>query len=57
VLWPDATQAAHFSGRFEWFSLSITVVAFMSLWRFRIGIIPVIGASAAAGLGWSLLVY
>ena len=57
VLWPDATQAAPFSGRFEWFSLLITVVAFVSLFRFRIGIIPVIGASAAAGLGWSLLVH
>lgn len=57
VLWPDATQAAPFSGRFEWFSLLITVVAFVLLWRFRIGIIPVIGASAAAGLGWSLLVH
>ena len=56
VLWPGATEAAPFSGRFEWFSLLITVVAFLMLWRFKVGIIPVIGVSAAAGLGWSLLV-
>ena len=55
VLWPEATEAAPFSGRFEWFSLLITVAAFIALWRFRVGIIPVIGASAAVGLGWSLL--
>ena len=53
ILWPGATEAAPFSGRFEWFSLLITVVAFLMLWRFKVGIIPVIGASAAAGLGWS----
>lgn len=55
VLWPDATQTSPLAGRFEWFSLLITVVAFLALWRFKIGIIPMIGASALAGLGWSLL--
>ena len=56
VLWPEATDTEPFSGRFEWFSLLITVAAFLALWRTRIGIIPVIGASAAAGLAWSLLI-
>ncbi|MDJ0807693.1 MAG: chromate efflux transporter [Gammaproteobacteria bacterium] len=55
VLWPDATQTAPFAGRFEWFSLLITVTALVALLRFKIGIIPVIGASAAVGLVWSLL--
>jgi chromate transporter len=54
VLWPEAREDAPFSGRFEWFSLLITVAAFLALWRFKIGIIPVIGACAAAGLAWSL---
>jgi len=56
VLWPEATQAAPFAGRFEWFSLLITLVAFIALWRYKVGIIPVIGACAAAGLAWSFLV-
>ena len=55
VLWPQATDAAPFTGHFEWFSLLITTAAFVALWRFKLGIIPVIGACAAAGLGYSLL--
>jgi chromate transporter len=55
VLWPEATEADPFSGRFEWFSLLITISALLALWRFKVGIIPVIAASAAAGLAWSLI--
>jgi len=54
VLWPQATEAEPFSGRFEWFSLLITIGAFLALWRYKIGIIPVIAVCAAAGLAWSL---
>jgi chromate transporter len=50
VLWPEATASAPFAGRFEWPSLLIAVAALVALWRFKMGIIPVIGASAAAGL-------
>jgi len=56
VLWPDATEAAPFAGRFEWFSLLITLAAFIALWRYKIGIITVIGACAVAGLVYSVLV-
>ncbi len=56
VLWPEATEAAPFAGRFEWFSLVITAAAFIALWRYKVGIIPVIGACAAAGLAWSFLI-
>ena len=55
VLWPDASVSEPFSGRFEWFSLLITIAAFAALWRYKVGIIPVIGASAAAALAYSLL--
>ena len=55
VLWPEASEATPFAGRFEWFSLLITIGAFLALWRFKVGIIPVIGACAAAGLAFSLL--
>ncbi len=56
VLWPEASEASPFSGRFEWFSLLITIGAFLALWRFKIGIIPVIATCAFAGLAYSLLV-
>ena len=30
--------------------------AFLALWRYKIGVIPVIGACPLAGLGYSLVV-
>jgi chromate transporter len=56
ILWPEASAEAPLSGRFEWFALLITLGAFFALWRLRWGIIPVIAASAAVGLGYSLLI-
>lgn len=56
VLWPQASRAEPFSGPFEWFSLLITVAAFIALWRFSVGIITVIGACALIGLAYTSLV-
>ena len=50
VLWPDG-----FDGNFEWFSALIGVAAFIALFRYKMGILQVIGACAAVGLGYSLL--
>lgn len=50
VLWPNGLE-----GRFEWFSALIGVAAFIALWRFKLGIMTVIGACALLGLGYSLL--
>jgi chromate transporter len=55
VLWPSATSSAPFAGAFEWFSALVGVAAFAALWRFKIGVIPVIGACALAGLAWVFL--
>jgi len=55
VLWPEATEATPFAGRFEWFSLLITIAAFIALWRYKVGIISVIAACAIAGLAYSFL--
>ncbi len=55
VLWPQATESDPFGGPFQWFSLLITIAAFIALWRYKVGIIPVIGASALAGLAYSVL--
>jgi chromate transporter len=34
----------------QWFSLLITAAAIVALWRYKLVIIPVIGACAASGL-------
>ncbi|MBI3042167.1 MAG: chromate efflux transporter [Betaproteobacteria bacterium] len=50
VLWP-----AGFSGRLEWFSAALGVAAWLALWRYKNGIIPVILACGVIGLAWKLL--
>ena len=52
VLWPDATEAAPFSGGFEWPVLVIGIAAFVALFRFKQDVMIVLGACAAAGLAW-----
>jgi chromate transporter len=51
VLWPQG-----FAGSFDGFAAVLGVAAFIALFRYKIGIMPVIGASAAAGLLYSLAV-
>ncbi len=58
VLWPHATAAGRFGGGFEWPTLVIGIAAAIALFRFKIGVIPVIAACSAVGLagrifGWS----
>jgi chromate transporter len=50
VLWPQG-----FDAPFEWFSAVIGAAAFVALFKYKVGIVPVIGACAAVGLGYSLL--
>ena len=50
VLWPEG-----FDGKFEWFAALIGTAAFIALFRYKVGIVSVIGACAAVGLGYSLL--
>jgi chromate transporter len=50
VLWPEG-----FDATFEWFSALIGAAAFIALFRFKVGIVTVIGACAAIGLAYSLL--
>jgi len=49
VLWPEGLEAA-----FEWFSLIIGIAAFIALFRYKAGIITVIGACALIGLSYTL---
>ncbi len=46
VLWPQG-----FGGAFEWFSALIGIAAFVALFRYQVGIVTVIVASAVVGLG------
>jgi len=50
VIFPHATEAAPFSGGFEWFYALISVAAFIALWKYKQDVIKVIGACAAIGL-------
>jgi chromate transporter len=50
VLWP-----AGFRGGFEWFSALVGAAAFLALFRYKAGIIPVILACGAAGFAYTLL--
>ncbi|MFV2004916.1 MAG: chromate efflux transporter [Gammaproteobacteria bacterium] len=50
VLWPEG-----FEGNFEWFSALIGAAAFVALFRYKVGIVQVIGACAVLGLAYSLL--
>jgi len=51
VLWPQG-----FDGAFEWFSALIGIAAFIALFRYKLGIVTVIGACAVVGLAYSFLV-
>jgi len=50
VLWPQG-----FGGHFEWLSALIGACAFVALFRYKAGIMPVIGTCAFAGLAITLL--
>jgi len=45
VLWPEG-----FDGAFQWPSVFIGIAAFIALFRYKVGIMPVIAASALIGL-------
>ncbi len=50
VIWPRATEAAPFSGGFEWFYALMSVAAFIALWKYKQDIMKVIAACALVGL-------
>lgn len=54
VLWPES-EGFNFEGSFEWFAAIIGFVAFIALFRFKVGIVPVIAVSALVGLAYQLL--
>jgi chromate transporter len=55
VLWPEASPALPLSGRFDWPALLLAIASLLALWRYRVGVIPVIVAGALAGITITLL--
>jgi chromate transporter len=49
VLWP-----AGFGARFEWAAAALGIGAAVALFRFKAGVVPVIGACGAVGLALRL---
>jgi chromate transporter len=50
VLWPQGVE-----GRFEWLSAVIGLAAGIALFRFKVGVIPVVLGAGVAGLAATLL--
>jgi chromate transporter len=50
VFWPGG-----WDGHFDWISALIGAAAFAALFRYKIGVMPVIGACALAGLAVTLI--
>lgn len=50
VIFPRATASAPFSGGFEWFYALVSIAAFVALWKYKQGIMKVIGVCVAIGL-------
>jgi chromate transporter len=53
VLWPEASANPPLGGRFEWPALVLGAAAFIALFRYKVGIIPVIAVCGAAGLAYT----
>jgi len=51
VWWPQG-----FGGRFDALSAAITVAAVVALFRFKVGVMPLLGACAAIGLAVTLAI-
>ena len=50
VIWPEG-----FEGRFEWFSVIITIAAFIALFKFKQGIMTVLAGCAVLGLAYTFI--
>lgn len=56
VLWPEADASQPFGGPFELFSLILTLLAGMALWRLKLGIVKLLGSCALLGLVYTQIV-
>jgi len=54
TFWPQANEAAPFSGPFGWQQMIVALAAFVALWKYKVDIMTVIGVCAALGLVYGL---
>jgi chromate transporter len=55
TFFPQSTTATPFAGNFEGFAVIMALAAFIALWKYKVDIMQVIGASALVGLGYTFL--
>jgi chromate transporter len=55
TFWPKASEAAPFSGPFEWLPVLVAIASFLALWKYKQDIMKVIGACALLGLALSFV--
>ena len=56
TFFPHGTNTAPFAGSVEWFAVLVSLGAFIALWKYKVDIMYVIGASALLGLAYTLLI-
>jgi chromate transporter len=56
AFWPQASEAAPFSGNFEWLPVAVAIAAFVALWKYKADIMKVIGACALLGLAYTYFI-
>ena len=52
ALWPDGWKEGVTAGGVDWFVLVVAVAAFVAMQRWKVGVMPVIGACALLGVLW-----
>jgi len=55
TVWPQASMAAPFSGKFEWLPVVVALASFVALWKYKADVMKVIGACALIGLAYTLI--
>jgi chromate transporter len=55
TVWPQATMAAPFSGKFEWLPVLVALASFIALWKYKVDVMKVIAACALIGLAYTLV--
>jgi chromate transporter len=53
TFWPEASEAAPFTGHFNVIGVAIAIAAFLALWKYKQDIMKVIGVCALLGLVYS----
>ena len=56
TVWPQASIAAPFSGKFEWLPVVVALASFVALWKYKADVMKVIAACAGIGLAYTYII-